>query len=89
MPDLTAIAIVFILFGLPMVAGLGALGLLLTWNLRKRELLVRELEARAQLAATAELPHWIDRRDPDALAEWKLARRELDQVSAKAALVRG
>ncbi|MCK6502545.1 hypothetical protein L6R53_03975 [Myxococcota bacterium] len=86
--DLTAIAIVFILFGMPVTACLAALGLLLTWNLRRRELEVRRLEAQAALASADALPAWIDRRDPDALAELKLAQRELDRLSARAALSR-
>lgn len=87
--DITAIAVVFILFGLPVTAVLAALGLLLTWNLRRRELEVRRLEAQALLAGAQALPAWLDLRDPDAMVEWKLAQRELDGVSARAALGRG
>lgn len=86
--DITAIAVVFIIFGLPVAAMLAALALLLTWSLRRRELEVRELEARAVLARAEQLPDWLDKRDPDALAEYKLAQRELDRVAARAALAR-
>lgn len=87
--DITAIAVVFIIFGLPIIAGMASLALLLTWNLRRRELEVRALEAQAALASAEQLPAWLDRRDPDAVAEYKLAQRELDRVAARAALARG
>lgn len=87
--DLTAIAVVFILFGLPVTSCVAMLGLLLTWNLRRRELEVRRLEAQAAMLSAGGVPAWLDARDPNALAEYKLAQRELDQLSARAALIRG
>lgn len=89
MPDLTAIAIVFLIFGLPVVSIVASIGLLLTWNLRRRELAVRELEAQARIQAAEPMPAWLDRTDVQALTEWKLAQRELDRVAAKASLARG
>jgi len=86
--DFTAIAVVFILFGLPVTAILAALGMLLTWNLRRRELDVRRVEAQAALAGVGSLPPWLDSQDPEALADWKLVQRELNSVASRAAVSR-
>lgn len=89
MPDLTAISIVFLIFGLPTLSIVATIGLLLTWNLRRRELDVRKLEAQARIRDAGGVPEWLDPQDVQAIAEWKLAQRELDRVAAKAALARG
>ena len=86
--DPVAMFAIFCIFALPVLAIVATIALLLTWNLRRRELEVRRLEAQARLEAVG-LPAWLDARDPVAVAEWTEAQRELGRAGAVAALARG
>lgn len=86
--DPTALFAIFCIFALPVLAMVATVALLLTWNLRRKELEVQRLEAQARLEALS-LPGWLDPRDPIALAEWTQVQRELGRAGAVAAIARG
>lgn len=86
--DPVAAFAIFCIFALPVLATVATVALLLTWNLRRKELEVRRLEAQARLEAVG-LPAWLDHRDPVAVSEWTAAQRELGRAGAVAAMARG
>lgn len=86
--DPVALLAIFCIFALPVLATVATIALLLSWNLRRKELEVQRLEIQARLDAR-DLPDWLDARDPVAVAEWTRARQELGRASAQAALARG
>jgi len=81
------ILILLVIFGVPAYTAITIVKTTQENRLRKKELEVREIEARARLfAGTADAPDWVDTTDPDAVREWNRARRELDQLEVRRAL---
>jgi hypothetical protein len=89
--DITAIAILFTLFGLPVVAMAGViLGIGTLWYRYKlSELETRGVEARArvnQARLLAGAPEWLDPNNPGEVEAWKRAHIEVVYAAARAQL---
>lgn len=79
---LIAFGFAVMVFGSPVVA----IGLVLRHRRQMKELDIRQLEAQtklAQIQAQGELPEYIDRQDPQAVAAYRRAREETLASSAK------
>lgn len=79
---LIAFAVFGAVFGSPVVA----IAIVLRHRRQMKELEIRQLEAQtklAQIQAQGELPEYIDRNDPQAVAAYRRAREETLRSSAK------
>lgn len=81
------ILILAIIFGVPAWTAVTIVKTTQENRLRKKELEVRELEARTRLlTATADAPDWLDTDDPAAVREWRRAHHEIEQLEVRRAL---
>ena len=85
--DLTGMLAILVVCGGPLVTIALVVHMALRYRLQAKELDVRRLEAQARML-TADTPEWLDQNDPEAVAEWRKARAELNRLSAQAAAQR-
>jgi len=81
---LTAIALMAIIFGMPVAI----IATILRYRLKAKELDIQRIDAERRLLeakALGDVPDFIDQNDPAAVDEWRRAKRELDRETARRA----